>query len=43
MLKKISPIIAESGDVAGGQTALDDAIATIVFDEFALKATQASK
>lgn len=40
VLEKISPIIAESGDVAGGQAALDDAIATIVFDKFALKATE---
>lgn len=40
VLTKISPIIAESGDVAGGQEALDEAIATIVHDEFALKATE---
>ena len=40
VLTKISPIIAESGDVAGGQEALDEAIATIVFDDFALKATE---
>lgn len=40
VLERISPIIAESGDVAGGQAALDDAIATIVFDKFALKATE---
>jgi sulfonate transport system substrate-binding protein len=40
VLTKISPIIAESGDVAGGQEVLDEAIATIVHDEFALKATE---
>ncbi|UOQ55900.1 aliphatic sulfonate ABC transporter substrate-binding protein [Leucobacter allii] len=40
VLETISPIIAESGDVAGGQDALDEAIATIVHDEFALKATE---
>lgn len=40
VLEKISPIIAESGDVSGGQEALDKAIASIVFDEFALKATR---
>jgi len=40
VLTKISPIIAESGDVAGGQEALDEAISTIVHDEFALKATE---
>jgi len=40
VLKTIAPIIAESGDVAGGQDALDEAIDTIVFDQFALKATE---
>ncbi|MFA5606146.1 MAG: aliphatic sulfonate ABC transporter substrate-binding protein [Leucobacter sp.] len=40
VLKKIAPIIAESGDVSGGQEALDEAIDTIIFDEFALKATE---
>jgi sulfonate transport system substrate-binding protein len=40
VLTKISPIIAESGDVAGGQEVLDEAIATIVHDEFALTATE---
>lgn len=40
VLEAISPIIAESGDVAGGQEALDEAIATIIFDQFALKATE---
>ena len=40
VLRKIAPIIAESGDVAGGQATLDVAIDTIIFDEFALKATE---
>lgn len=40
VLKNISPIIADSGDVTGGQKALDDAIASIVHDEFALKASK---
>lgn len=40
VLKKISPIIAESGDVAGGQQAIDKAISSIVFDKFARKATE---
>lgn len=40
VLEAIAPIIAESGDVAGGQEALDAAIASIVFDQFALKATE---
>ena len=40
VLKKISPIIAESGDVAGGQEALDEAISSIVVDTFALQATE---
>lgn len=40
VLRKISPIIAESGDVSGGQEALDEAIDTIVHDEFAIKATE---
>ncbi|MCB1274286.1 MAG: aliphatic sulfonate ABC transporter substrate-binding protein [Leucobacter sp.] len=40
VLTKISPIIAESGDVAGGQQALDAALGSIVFDQFALKATE---
>lgn len=40
VLKTISPIIAESGDVTGGQEALDKALDSIVFDEFALKATE---
>lgn len=40
VLKNIAPIIAESGDVAGGQEALDEAISTIIYDKFALKATK---
>ncbi len=40
VLKAISPIIAESGDVQGGQAAIDKAIDSIIFDEFALKATE---
>ncbi|MGK0742721.1 aliphatic sulfonate ABC transporter substrate-binding protein [Leucobacter sp. Z1108] len=40
VLKTIAPIIAESGDVQGGQEALDRAIDTIIFDQFALKATE---
>ncbi|GAA2180574.1 aliphatic sulfonate ABC transporter substrate-binding protein [Leucobacter tardus] len=40
VLEKIAPIIAESGDVAGGQEAIDAAIDTIVHDEFAQKATE---
>ncbi len=40
VLETIAPIIAESGDVAGGQAALDDAIDSIVFDKFALQATK---
>jgi sulfonate transport system substrate-binding protein len=39
VLNAIAPIIAESGDVAGGQAALDEAIATIINDQFALQAT----
>lgn len=40
VLKAIAPIIVESGDVQGGQAAIDKAIDTIIFDEFALKATK---
>lgn len=40
VLKKIAPIIAESGDVSGGQKTLDQAIASIVEDTFAVKATK---
>lgn len=39
VLQAISPIIAESGDVRGGQETLDKAISSIVHDAFALKAT----
>jgi len=39
VLNTIAPIIAESGDVSGGQEVLDKAISEIVFDEFAVKAT----
>ena len=39
VLQAISPIIAESGDVRGGQETLDKAISSIVHDVFALKAT----
>lgn len=40
VLKKIAPIIAESGDVSGGRATIDKAIDTIVYDDFAVKATQ---
>ena len=40
VLEAISPIIADSGDVKGGQETLDEAIATIVDDQFAVKATE---
>ena len=39
VLERISPVLVDSGDVAGGQEALDDALETIVYDEFALAAT----
>ncbi len=39
VLQAIAPIIADSGDVQGGQETLDTAISTIVHDAFALKAT----
>jgi len=39
VLNTISPIIAESGDVTGGQETLDKAISEIVYDDFAVKAT----
>ena len=39
-LRNISGIIAESGDVLGGQEALDAAIDSIIADQFALQATQ---
>ena len=40
VLEAIAPIIAESGDVAGGQEALDEAIATIINADFAELATK---
>lgn len=40
VLRSIAPIIAESGDVQGGLPAIEDAIDTIVVDNFALKATE---
>lgn len=40
VLERIAPIIAESGDVSGGQDALDRAITSIVHDEFALRARE---
>ncbi|WP_336659516.1 aliphatic sulfonate ABC transporter substrate-binding protein [Leucobacter sp. USHLN153] len=40
VLQKIAPIIADSGDVSGGQEALDAAIDSIVDDTFARKATE---
>lgn len=39
VLEAIIPIIADSGDVKGGKDALDDALAGIVNDTFAVKAT----
>ena len=40
VLEAIAPIIADSGDVVGGRQAIDEAIASIVHNEFALKATR---
>lgn len=40
VLKTIAPIIAESGDVKGGQATLDKAIDEIINDTFAKKAAQ---
>lgn len=40
VFKKIAPTIAESGDVEGGQDTVDEAINTIIYDSFALKATE---
>lgn len=39
VLERISPVLVDSGDVQGGQDALDAALETIVYDEFALNAT----
>jgi sulfonate transport system substrate-binding protein len=40
VLETIAPVIVESGDVQGGQQSIDDAIASIVFSDFAEKATE---
>lgn len=40
VLEQIAPIIAESGDVSGGQAKLDEAIASIVHADFAQQATK---
>ena len=40
VFKKIAPTIAESGDVKGGQDTVNKAIDTIIYDSFALKATE---
>ncbi|MDA3146709.1 aliphatic sulfonate ABC transporter substrate-binding protein [Leucobacter sp. UCMA 4100] len=40
VLEAIAPIIADSGDVKGGEEALAKAISTIVHDAFALKASK---
>ncbi len=40
VLETIAPVIVDSGDVQGGQSAVDDAIASIVHDTFAVKATE---
>ena len=40
VFKKIAPTIAESGDVKGGQYTVNKAIDTIIYDSFALKATE---
>ena len=40
VLEAIAPIIAESGDVQGGQDSLDTAIASIIHDAFALEAVK---
>ncbi|WP_029149417.1 aliphatic sulfonate ABC transporter substrate-binding protein [Microbacterium indicum] len=40
VLEKIAPVIADSGDVQGGQDAIDEALDTIIDDEFAAKATE---
>ncbi|MER7797865.1 aliphatic sulfonate ABC transporter substrate-binding protein [Microbacterium sp. NPDC096154] len=39
VLEKIAPVIVDSGDVAGGQKAVDDALASIIDDSFATRAT----
>ena len=40
VFKTIAPTIAESGDVKGGQETVDKAIDTIIYNSFALKATE---
>ena len=40
VLEAIAPIIADSGDVQGGQDSLDTAIASIIHDAFALEAVK---
>ncbi|HJB63364.1 MAG TPA: aliphatic sulfonate ABC transporter substrate-binding protein [Candidatus Microbacterium pullistercoris] len=40
VLEAIAPILAESGDVQGGQDSLDEALGTIVHDDFAVAATE---
>lgn len=40
VLEKIAPVIVESGDVQGGQDAVDKALAEIVYPDFAEKAVQ---
>ena len=40
VLEAIAPIIADSGDVQGGQDSLDTAIASIIHDAFALEAAK---
>ncbi len=40
VFKTIAPTIANSGDVKGGKEAVDQAIDTIIYDSFALKATK---
>ncbi|GAB3268938.1 aliphatic sulfonate ABC transporter substrate-binding protein [Microbacterium lacusdiani] len=39
VLEKIAPVIVESGDVAGGQEAVDAALESIIEDSFAKQAT----
>ena len=40
VLEIIAPVIADSGDVQGGREAVDAAIETIIFADFAKKATE---
>lgn len=39
VLETIAPVLAESGDVTGGEQAVSEALETIINDEFAKKAT----